>query len=294
MASLRDKVAEVARRIGAQPDDLWHVIYRESAASPKAVGQKIKKGDKDRKPGVGLIQFMPETAIGLGTTQEDLLKMTPEQQLTYVEKYFREIKDRHKLASFNLRQLYASVLTGNPHAPLTASDGYTTVGKVVKEIEAKQKAEGGKKPVVESIIDKLYGEKKEDPKAPAYNPDVGPLRPEVAKQKAKEIEQQQTPKAPERPWHERLQFDAGNIAEKTVEQAKDMGMNVGDGEKVEQDDNTADRAAWEFMYPDKPMPEGWTVEGEIRRSLAETESKPVVRPRSIWAEKYLSSQGKSP
>jgi hypothetical protein len=36
----------------------------------------------------GLIQFMPSTAKNLGTTTEALSKMTAEQQLDYVKKYF--------------------------------------------------------------------------------------------------------------------------------------------------------------------------------------------------------------
>ena len=36
----------------------------------------------------GLIQFMPTTAIGLGTTVDKLAAMTPEDQLNYVWKYF--------------------------------------------------------------------------------------------------------------------------------------------------------------------------------------------------------------
>lgn len=37
----------------------------------------------------GLIQFMPSTATGLGTTTADLAKMTAVKQLDYVEKYFK-------------------------------------------------------------------------------------------------------------------------------------------------------------------------------------------------------------
>lgn len=37
---------------------------------------------------VGLIQFMPDTAIGLGTTSPELARMTPVAQLLYVERYF--------------------------------------------------------------------------------------------------------------------------------------------------------------------------------------------------------------
>ena len=40
----------------------------------------------------GLIQFMPSTAKMLGTTTDELARMTPTQQLDYVEKFFNTIK----------------------------------------------------------------------------------------------------------------------------------------------------------------------------------------------------------
>lgn len=42
----------------------------------------------------GLIQFMPSTALGLGTTTAKLAQMTPEDQLNYVYKYFRPYSGR--------------------------------------------------------------------------------------------------------------------------------------------------------------------------------------------------------
>lgn len=42
----------------------------------------------------GLIQFMPDTAIKLGTTVEKLAAMTPEDQLNFVWKYFEPYKGR--------------------------------------------------------------------------------------------------------------------------------------------------------------------------------------------------------
>lgn len=42
----------------------------------------------------GLIQFMPKTAIALGTTVEALARMTPEDQLNYVYKYFLPYRGR--------------------------------------------------------------------------------------------------------------------------------------------------------------------------------------------------------
>jgi hypothetical protein len=49
----------------------------------------------------GLIQFMPKTAKGLGTTVEKLLTMGPKEQLTYVEKYFSNLKGSRTISSNN-------------------------------------------------------------------------------------------------------------------------------------------------------------------------------------------------
>jgi peptidoglycan hydrolase-like protein with peptidoglycan-binding domain len=54
----------------------------------------------------GLIQFMPTTAVGLGTTTAALARMTPEDQLNYVYKYFRPWKGKLK----NLGDLYMAIL----------------------------------------------------------------------------------------------------------------------------------------------------------------------------------------
>lgn len=55
---------------------------------------------------VGLIQFMPQTASALGTSSEKLSKMTAENQLNYVWKYFE--KRRGKLN--NLGDVYMTIL----------------------------------------------------------------------------------------------------------------------------------------------------------------------------------------
>lgn len=54
----------------------------------------------------GLIQFMPKTAISLGTTVSALAKMTEEDQLNYVWKYFAPYKGKLK----TLGDIYAAIL----------------------------------------------------------------------------------------------------------------------------------------------------------------------------------------
>lgn len=54
----------------------------------------------------GLIQFMPSTATALGTTTNELAKMTAEDQLNYVYKYFRPFSGRLN----NLGDVYMAIL----------------------------------------------------------------------------------------------------------------------------------------------------------------------------------------
>jgi hypothetical protein len=55
---------------------------------------------------VGIIQFMPSTAISLGTTTDLLSAMTAEDQLDYVAKYFSPYKNRIK----TLEDTYMAIL----------------------------------------------------------------------------------------------------------------------------------------------------------------------------------------
>lgn len=72
-----NKVVEISKRIGCDPNDLMGLMYSESTLNP-AQGNGIGA--------TGLIQFLPSTAKALGTTCADLKAMSPEQQLVYVEK----------------------------------------------------------------------------------------------------------------------------------------------------------------------------------------------------------------
>ena len=64
----------------------------------------------------GLIQFIPSTAAKLGTSTDALAKMSAEQQLEYVAKYFRPHRGRLK----TIEDVYMAVLwplaIGKPNA----------------------------------------------------------------------------------------------------------------------------------------------------------------------------------
>ena len=78
------KVVDIAQKIQCDPNDLMAVMNAESGLKADAVNKASNA--------TGLIQFMPDTATGLGTNVGDLKQMTPEQQLEYVEKYLTQAK----------------------------------------------------------------------------------------------------------------------------------------------------------------------------------------------------------
>ena len=76
------KVEKIAQALGVKSSDLMAIMKQESGVNP-AIYNKAGSG------AVGLIQFMPKTAIALGTTTDELAKMDGVQQLDYVYKYFK-------------------------------------------------------------------------------------------------------------------------------------------------------------------------------------------------------------
>jgi len=97
----RAKAQLVANRLGINLDDFYRVMHFET-------GGEFSPATRNRagSGATGLIQFMPDTAKGLGTTTDALAKMTPEQQLDYVEKYLAP----HKGKLGNLKDLYMAIL----------------------------------------------------------------------------------------------------------------------------------------------------------------------------------------
>jgi hypothetical protein len=81
-----DKVKQIARDLRTDPNWIMTVMNAESKLNPQAVNPL--------GGATGLIQFMPDTAIGLGTTTAALKQMNALQQLDYVEKYFQPYAGR--------------------------------------------------------------------------------------------------------------------------------------------------------------------------------------------------------
>ena len=108
------KTKEVAKKINCDYKDLLALMNSESNLNSKAVNSS--------SGATGLIQFTPATAKELGTTTEELKKMSPVEQLDYVEKYLVKFK---KAAGFK------------KHEKLDSGDLYALVflpGRAKREI----------------------------------------------------------------------------------------------------------------------------------------------------------------
>ena len=79
MEGLRD----IASNLGVNADDMLKVMTKESGLNPAAVNRYSNA--------TGLIQFMPSTARGLGTTVEELRNMSGVEQLKYIEMYYKNL-----------------------------------------------------------------------------------------------------------------------------------------------------------------------------------------------------------
>ena len=82
------KVINISQRLDIEPEWLMQVFMSESGVNHQAVNPLTNA--------TGLIQFMPATAVSLGTTVAALKAMTNVQQLDYVYKYLAPYKGRMK------------------------------------------------------------------------------------------------------------------------------------------------------------------------------------------------------
>lgn len=106
-ATFRERVMWIAGdlQIGSDPHDgankLMTCMAWESGRSFRADVKNMAGSGA-----TGLIQFMPATARGLGTTVDKLAAMAPEDQLNFVWKYFRPYQGKLK----TLSDLYMAIL----------------------------------------------------------------------------------------------------------------------------------------------------------------------------------------
>ena len=94
------KVRQICADLGCQADDLMAAIAFESV---ETFSPSVRN---PMSSATGLIQFMSDTARNLGTSTDELAQMSAEEQLTYVEAYFKPY--RGHLAT--LSDIYMAIL----------------------------------------------------------------------------------------------------------------------------------------------------------------------------------------
>lgn len=97
----KGKVRAIAKDLSADPNWLMAVMAFETGGSFSP-----DEPNRSGSGAVGLIQFMPATALGLGTTTAKLSRMTAVDQLDYVAKYYARFANRMQ----NLGDAYLAVL----------------------------------------------------------------------------------------------------------------------------------------------------------------------------------------
>ncbi|MGP5893657.1 hypothetical protein ACTXY8_22725 [Pseudomonas aeruginosa] len=102
--AFRAKITTIAKNLSLQPNWLMAVMGFETGYTFSPT-----KENEAGSGATGLIQFMPDTAKGLGTTTAQLRRMTAVQQLDYVEKYYAQYAKRIR----NLGDAYMAVLLPN-------------------------------------------------------------------------------------------------------------------------------------------------------------------------------------
>lgn len=142
----RNKVIQIAKELGVNPNYLMAAMSFETGGTFSPAIRSFSGSGA-----TGLIQFMRPTARSLGTTTDALARMSPEQQLDYVKKYFWPYRNRLKtLEDVYMAILYPVAIGKGPNHVLFRQGtisyqqnkgldgpphkGYVTVGDATKKV----------------------------------------------------------------------------------------------------------------------------------------------------------------
>ncbi len=132
------RITEIAGKIGCKPEHLLQIMWKESGLDPRAVnrqsGDSNNPYERAKRRATGLIQFMPKTARGLGTTTQEIYNMSALQQLDYVEKYFQPYFGRiHDFMSLYWVVFYPAALGKPDNFVLGSQIGQDEVRKIAMQ-----------------------------------------------------------------------------------------------------------------------------------------------------------------
>jgi len=101
------KVIDISKKLGINPNWLMFAMNLETAGT-------MSHTIVNSIGATGLIQFLPSTAAGLGTTTAALRQMTNVQQLDYVYKYLKVYAIKFKAFEDVYCAIFYPVLIGKP------------------------------------------------------------------------------------------------------------------------------------------------------------------------------------
>jgi hypothetical protein len=110
------RLVDVATALETDPNFLLTVMQIESGINPQA-----------RNPSggaTGLIQFMPDTARDLGTTTDALRRMSDEEQLEYVLRYYAAYRGRLRSAGDCYMATFYPAKLGSPDSEVISTEGH--------------------------------------------------------------------------------------------------------------------------------------------------------------------------
>ena len=144
MASYASDLVAAAKSVSIDPAWLANIIQLESGGNPQAVNAT--------SGATGLIQFMPSTAQGLGTSVGTLMQLDGKGQMPYVRKYFEGVIAAHgplRSQEDVIAAVFFPAFIGKPLAPMSSivqqqNPGITTVRDYTNRLLARAKlpAEG--------------------------------------------------------------------------------------------------------------------------------------------------------
>jgi hypothetical protein len=109
-AAFKSKVIAISSNLGCDPSHLMAAMAFET-------GERFTPDVQNKaSKATGLIQFMPKTAKGLGTTIADLAAMTAVDQLDFVAKYLKPFKGRMNTLSDVYMTILLPTAVGKPEA----------------------------------------------------------------------------------------------------------------------------------------------------------------------------------
>lgn len=120
------KVDQIVSKIGCSRAALLKIMQKESGINPQNKNPITKA--------TGLIQFMPKTARGLGTTVQALSRMSGIQQLDYVEKFYKPYFGKiHSYSDLYLATFYPFALGKPANFILGSEKNNSYAHKVAKQ-----------------------------------------------------------------------------------------------------------------------------------------------------------------